>query len=585
MHMLGKLTLFAPPISRRRIVKLGVIMLCFLALIGCGDELTTQVIATVTPENTLVLEPTKVSAGPLVPVGQPGDDWTLIFSDEFESSSLDDSKWSTCYWWDDNGCTITSNNELQWYMPHNVMVEDGMLRLRAQEETIDASNGTTYHYTSGVITTGPPNYKTDPAKFAFRYGYAEIRAKVPSGQGLWPAFWLLPDDFTSKPEIDVLEILGHQTNVLNMAFHYLDSDEERQRGAFKWTGPDFAQDWHVYAVDWTPQSMVWYIDGVERWRFDELEYVPATTLYLLLNLAVGGDWPGAPDSSTEFPAYYEVDYVRVWQRDSTVQQTIQETPVAVGPDLSVTPVGRQGDWTLVFDDEFESTALDESKWSTCYWWDDNGCTNEGSGDLQWYTPDNIVLEDGILHLRAQEQTVDASNENTYNYTSGMITTGPPNYKTDPAKFTFRYGYIEVRAQVPRGEGLLSAFWLLPDDFTSKPSIDGSIVLGNAPDTMHMAVYYLDKAETSQEALETWTGPDLSDDWHVYGLEWTEGALIWYVDGVEHWRFDELENVPATALYMLFNLTVGGDRPGSPATTAFPIDYAIDYVRVWQRAGL
>ncbi len=166
----------------------------------------------------------------------------------------------------------------------------------------------------------------------------------------------------------------------------------------------------------------------------------------------------------------------------------------------------------------------------------------------------------------------------------MITTGPPNYQQDPAKFAFRYGYVEVRAKIPSGQGLLSAFWLLPDDFTSKPSIDAAIILGNAPDTMNMALYYQDANETSQEVLGTLTGPDLSEDWHIYGLEWTPETLIWSVDGVERWRFEEQASIPATSLYMLFNLAVGGNRPGAPDPALFTIDYSIDYVRVWQRPG-
>ncbi len=509
------------------------------------------------------------------PVGQDGE-WTLIFNDEFEGSSLDESKWSLCYWWDNDGCSNEGNNELEWYMPDDVLVEDGALRLRAQERTIEASNGQTYDYTSGMVTTGPPNYKTDPAKFTFRYGYAEIRAKVPAGQGFWPAFWMLPDNFTSKPEIDVLEILGHEPDLINMVIHYLDEDDEPQRGLEKWVGPDFSQDWHTYAVNWTPDAVIWYVDGVERWRFDDIDYVPATNLYILLNLAVGGDWPGPPDETTVFPNYFEIDYVRIWQPGSVVVE--QTDPSEDGEFI---PVGLEGDWSLIFHDEFDGSSLDESKWSTCYWWDNEGCTNEGSGDLQWYMPDDILVEDGLLRLRARERSIEASNEQTYDYTSGMVTTGPPNYKTDPAKFVFRYGYVETRARIPAGQGLLSAFWMLPDDFTSKPGIDGAIIRGGEPSVMHMGLYYLDENEESQEESATWVGPDFSEDWHVYGMHWTPNSLTWYVDGVEQWRFEDIETVPATTLYLLFNLTVGGGAGSLDSSVDFPSYFELDYVRVWQ----
>lgn len=254
-------------------------------------------------------------ANPVAPVGQTGN-WSLIFHDEFEGNTLDDSRWVTCYWWDNNGCTNEGNNELQWYLPENIIVQDGALHLRAIEQEVTGSNGKVYPYTSGMVTTGSVVDDPEaPTKFVFTYGYAEIRAWVPRGQGLWPAFWLLPAAQVSRPEIDVLEILGHDTSSLRVSLHYLDFDDRRQRVYYDYSGPDFADGWHTYAVDWSPEALVWYIDGVEIWRYDqEPYYIPDVSMYMLLNLAVGGDWPGDPNDDTPFPSDYKIDFVRVWKR-------------------------------------------------------------------------------------------------------------------------------------------------------------------------------------------------------------------------------------------------------------------------------
>ena len=235
--------------------------------------------------------------------------WNLIFEDEFNGTSLDTNKWHTGFWWSDADiyCTIEPNNELQLYTPWNVIIEDGMLKLRAQKENLVwPFNGELFHYASGMVMTGGRKNKIDPG-FTFTYGYAEARIKVPSGQGLWPAFWMLPADYNSKPEIDIMEILGHTPNIYRMHYHHSGGSV-----GGNWDGPDFSQDWHVIAVNWDSDEIVWYVDGVEHFRFEDASAISSEPMYLLLNLAVGGDWPGAPDASTPFPSYFEIDYIRVW---------------------------------------------------------------------------------------------------------------------------------------------------------------------------------------------------------------------------------------------------------------------------------
>ncbi|MGH9263979.1 MAG: LamG-like jellyroll fold domain-containing protein [Acidimicrobiales bacterium] len=262
------------------------------------------------------------AAAPL-PVGSAGGA-SLIFSDEFDGTALNTTTWHTCSWWATSTCSIETNNELELYTKNNVSVANGTLKLQARKENAVAWNGKTYNYTSGMVSTGGRQGEKPPG-FTFTYGYAEARVKVPAGQGLWPAFWTLPASYDWPPEIDVMEIIGDEPNVTHMHYHYLDGAGTHRGPGASWAGPDFSADWHTFGVDWQPGSLVWYVDGVERHRFTS-SFVTAEPQYLLLNLAVGGNWPGSPDSSTPFPSDYLVDYVRVWDRFGTAGSTPTTSP-------------------------------------------------------------------------------------------------------------------------------------------------------------------------------------------------------------------------------------------------------------------
>lgn len=219
---------------------------------------------------------------------------TLIFSDDF--NSIDTSKWNTCYWW---GCTNAGNHELEWYQPQNISINNGILNLTARKETVN-----NFPYTSGMLSSVD--------KFSFLYGHVEIRAKTPAGQGLWPTFWLMPQDKSWPPEIDVLEQIGSQTNTNYMTLHYLNGKHH----AFTpqtFTGPNFTSDFHTYGLEWQPDTLTWYIDGVQVATYTNKRYIPNKPMYINVNLAVGGDFPGSPNFTTGFPSSFQVDYIKVWQ--------------------------------------------------------------------------------------------------------------------------------------------------------------------------------------------------------------------------------------------------------------------------------
>jgi len=235
----------------------------------------------------------------------------LMLREDFDGSQIDRSRWRTCYWWAVRGCTIASNHELQWNRPEQVRVRGGALRLVAQRSRPRGSDGGIHRYVSGMISSGPGRGSSRP-KFAFRYGRAEIRARVPTGKGLWSAFWLLPVNRASKPEIDVMEIIGQRPEVVEFHLHWrAPNGTAKQRGE-RWADGGLRSGWHTFAIDWRPGNLAWLVDGVVRWRVRGA-VVPSTPMYLIVNLAVGGQWPGAPGSSTTFPSALLVDSVKVWR--------------------------------------------------------------------------------------------------------------------------------------------------------------------------------------------------------------------------------------------------------------------------------
>lgn len=244
----------------------------------------------------IFLIPTNVLANP------PGSGWQLKFSDEFNGSSLDTSKWSTCYRWASNdSCTNGASEDLQWYQPDEILVGNGILRLRAQKRE---KNG--YGYTSGMISSHD--------KFSFQYGYAEIRAKMPSGRGFWSTFWLVPQANTWPPEIDIIEHLGHEPSRTHMSLHYR-ANGRTASSSSNWAGPDFSAEYHTFAVQWNSSQVIWYVDGVERKRYETDANVPAQPMHILATFALGAAWSNTPpDNSTPLPGYFDIDYIKVWQR-------------------------------------------------------------------------------------------------------------------------------------------------------------------------------------------------------------------------------------------------------------------------------
>jgi beta-glucanase (GH16 family) len=250
-----------------------------------------------------------VSLGaPPVPFGSadPPGTWELVWHDEFDATSIDASRWTV------EDAAIMNNKELQYYTPEAVALRDGSLVIRADKRELRGRD-----YTSALLDTR--------AQFSMAFGRFECRAKLPRGQGMWPAFWMLPLEERWPPEIDILESLGHQPTRAYTTHHWGPEWPANQKTGGHFDGPDFTADFHVFSVEWTPERLDWSIDGVVR--FTSTTNIPQDPMYLILNLAVGGNWPGNPDATTKFPQELVVDWVRAFRRNDPARaQLLVDAP-------------------------------------------------------------------------------------------------------------------------------------------------------------------------------------------------------------------------------------------------------------------
>ncbi len=241
--------------------------------------------------------------------------WKLAWSDEFDGTSIDTSKWN--FEIDGKG---GGNGEMEYYtdLPANAHVENGHLLITAIQDGTDA-DGRKHKFTSARMTT--------KGKFNWKYGRFEARIKVPTGRGVWPAFWMMPEDsvyggWASSGEIDIMEEVGDKPATVFGTIHYGDKWPGNTHTGDKYTLPSgiLADDWHVYALEWEPGVLRWYFDGnlyeTQTSWYTKAAPFPAPfdqNFFIILNFAVGGAWPGRPSPDTPFPQTMDVDYVRVYQ--------------------------------------------------------------------------------------------------------------------------------------------------------------------------------------------------------------------------------------------------------------------------------
>lgn len=303
--------------------------------------------------------------------------YVMTFHDEFNAATLNKTTWINTYAWGTR--SLEGNGEQECYLEGNVSLGSGNLKLSARKETVICpKHNKVFNYTSGMVNS--------MNAFTQKYGYFAMRAKMPAGKGYWPAFWLLPQSAQWPPEIDVLEVLGHDNTTAYQTLHYNDvTGAHKSFGAAVKTS-DMGQSYKVYAVTWQPGLLIYTIDGVETSRVTT-SFVPNEPFYILMNLAVGGYWPGNPDATTTFPQDMLVDWVRVYQGSGTgPAPTPTPTPAPTAtpvptPIPTPTPVPglSVGIWSPSVNQNF---ALDF--WTTLTAW------ANGAAYVEWFDGSTLV---------------------------------------------------------------------------------------------------------------------------------------------------------------------------------------------------
>jgi len=248
----------------------------------------------------------------------------LVWSDEFEASNLDPTKWDYDI---GQGSWGWGNNELQYYTNSlsNVMLDNGYLRITAKNEQFGAAN-----YTSARIKS--------KGLFEFMYGRIDARIQVPIGQGLWPAFWMLGaniDDvgWPQCGEIDVLEHINTEA-LIHGTHHYNNNGHQYSGGSAACNAGEF----NVYSIEWSPLSIKWFLNESMYYEADISSNAVSKEefhepFFFIINLAVGGNWPGSPNASTQFPSVMLVDYVRVYQENAGCGEDVDNDGLVTVVDI------------------------------------------------------------------------------------------------------------------------------------------------------------------------------------------------------------------------------------------------------------
>jgi beta-glucanase (GH16 family) len=242
------------------------------------------------------------------------DQWELVFEDEFVGTELNFSFWSKNYpeHFDNGGHT---HNHRGYMTEENVNVSNGVLRLFAENETHPDAPPPVYAYDQWLEFNFTTGAITSWGKMQFKYGYIEARMKMPKSTGFWPAFWTLPGEGGWPPEIDIHEFLSSYETRITGAYHWGSDWQQLQSfGVYEYTGIDLSEGFHRYGLEWAPDHLSWYFDGKQMGRYFSKENAIAELgpQYILINLAVGG-WEDDPNDTTIWPAFYETDYVKIWQ--------------------------------------------------------------------------------------------------------------------------------------------------------------------------------------------------------------------------------------------------------------------------------
>ena len=316
--------------------------------------------------------------------------WSEGWQDEFNGSAIDNSRWEVA------DRENSPNNEEQFYTPEQVSVGNGQLTITALNQPLGSKP-----YRSGLVRTWEEH----------RYGRWEVRADLPFGQGMWPAIWLLPRDLGAAPwptggEIDIMENVGNDTFFVKGSYHYnWEPNNPITSNNDYITGEDFAAGMHDYAVEWEPDAIRFYVDNNLYHTVENPIQPVEQPMSLIINLAVGGNWPGSPDGSTIWPQTFDIDYARYWTRD---------------PSELINPHFDRSGWTIngwdIFGNEIgnvsvQTEAVTEGTHSLKLYGQFNGGQNySGAAQGIVIEPGQEVLAEASAFIRSQDSIAGTDNE-------------------------------------------------------------------------------------------------------------------------------------------------------------------------------
>lgn len=608
----------------------------------------------------------------------------VVWEDEFDGDSLDENIWrfedSAYHRNDEDQCYLTPE-EFKDKDTKNLVVENGYATIKSYKEDyvgkVKSSDGTysdkTYNYTSACFRS---DKITGTDGYDFRYGIAEISAKLPIGSGIWPAFWCCGfDDEAGKArwpytgEIDILEVFGLKR--YSSTVHYWNEQTNAKASA---TGGNYTntslselgKGYHKYGMMWNESSISFYVDNTVFYTVDTtpeyMEEFRNYDMYFLLNTAVDATYAGTIDDSLFADGKsvdYSIDYVRVYQVKSPELKNVTDDSIELkecsGYEYSLDAVNWQSTplfegltadteysfyqriastnthgatnvsepltvrtatvstsglsdmrkhLDLVWDDEFSGTELDKTKWryETPYSTSYNQVYADSDDD------NNVRVEDGNLVIEARKEqktsyiitdsnnkqitTDDASlggTEQTFSYTSGRIYSNIDG--TD--KNSFKYGMIEARLKATDATNIFPAFWTTGYDHINnvyrtwpqtgeidilETRLNGSYNKATAAQGIH---YQKDGAHASSSVAQTSVSGSLGDDYHVYGVYYSDTQLMFYFDdsivGVKNISSSEYDFFRTYAQNIILNVAVIGTIDSSFESASM----LVDYVRVYQ----
>lgn len=455
--------------------------------------------------------------------------YSLVWEDEFNGVSLNLNDWNIEL--HEPGWV---NSELQAYTDSadNIYVKDGNLVLKPIK-TVDGNGNVSY--TSGRINT--------QKKHDFKYGLFEARVKVPAGQGFLPAFWMMPTNenlYGQWPrcgEIDIMEVLGNKTDTSYGTIHFGNPHSESQ-GNYTLKEGDFAEEYHVFSAEWEPGKISWYVDGVlihteNDWYSvtegqGEITY-PAPfdqPFYMILNLAVGGSWPGNPDDTTDFDkAAMMVDYVKVYQKDSYDENVTKPEKEVVLRDPD-----KNGNYVINGDFATAEDLSDNADWIFL-----TALGGEGSAEIK----------NGAIHITT-------TNAGTADYSIQLVQPNIPLQRGGTYQVTFDAYADEARTMIvdvsapdrsfkrylaDTTVALTTAKKTYTYEFTmtDKDDANGRLEfnLGNTSSTASVHISNVKLVKTGQTVIDDSKKTVLTDGNYVYNGSFQEGP-----DRMQYWEAEK-----------------------------------------------